>query len=502
MRVHSIIALCLALLFLAPLALADEIVKKDGSSVKGVIVNQSSKIVRIMDARGRTHRISMKDVDSVLEGAETGNDAVDLKLEEIDTDDADELVGVAKWAREKKNRAWKLVAMLALRADETNGDAHELLGHQKVGDTWYTNKKKAETARKKLLAEKWKSEGYLKWKGGWIKKEDKALASKDPKAFTLTDEGVWRDVVSVKKEAGYILVKGKWVKGGTPADNADMKGFKKNLGEDIWIITTPHFRLWVQQIPPDEVEELGALCEKTYQWFLKEMAIPDGTDLFRGNKAKMFVLKDKNTAMDWYKHYKNRFGLDDQFQKLLERGGGNILASGAPLASHIPTQDGNHLRQQLVNHSAHCCLHWFSRGLDGRPEPWLREGFGVHAEHEILGNGLVVHSTLAKYGGSGGIADKAFSTKDAKDRAKGTVRNGEDEAMVTLNKLDLNSLNGDHYSKAYTLIAWLMKHHLEEFRKFIRGRRRAETLAAFTKAFGWSPEEIDSKWRDLVKKEF
>ena len=479
---------------------ADEVVRKDGSSVKGYIVAQSSRLVRIMDKNGRVQRISMKDVESVIEGPEVGDEEADAKLEEADGD-ADELYAVAKWAKDEGKKYWRPIAMMALRADETHDEAHELLGHHKVGDTWYTKKKDADKARKKALAKRLKEEGYVKFRGGWILKGEKSDAQKDIDRFVKTDEGIWRSKDVVMKEKGFTKINGQWVKAGTAQDKADMEQFKKLLGEDIWVITTTHFRLYVQQIPPHEVSELGELVEKTYSWFLEKMALDPETDLFRGNRGHMWVFKDKTTALDWFKNYRNKFSLGDTFQKLLASGGGNIL--GNLLCTQVPDQEGGRLKHQLVNHAAHFCLSRFSPGLQGGDKSdqamWVPEGFGVLAEHEILGNGVVVHSTLAKYGGSAGRADKQFATKDAEERCKGYIREGDD-AILAINKLELNALSGDHIAKAFTMIRWLLEEQPEEFRKWLRDRNREHTITAMEKAFGKSSTELDQAWRKLVKK--
>lgn len=507
------ISLVFAALFLvASPALADEVVKKDGKSIKGYIVAQTSRMVRILDAQGRVQRISMKDVDAVIEGPETGDQAVDAKLEEIDTDDADELAEVAKWAKSEKNKAWKVVANMALRADEDQATAHELLGHILVGDTWYTSKKKADAAVKKLAKQIMKDAGYVLTRGRYIKKEDRALFSKDKKAFvedTQEFEGipvpVWRDKATVMAEKGYTLMNGKWVKAGTPQDKSDMEEFKKLIGEDIWIVTTEHFRLYVMNVPPDEVSQYADLCEKTYDWFLEKMGLPKDTKLFRNNKGHLWVFKDHPTSLEWFKHYRNRFSLDDQFAKLMQ-GSGSVLAAGLLLSIDTPNEGRQRVPHTLVNHSARFCLQAYSPGIGragtggkGDPAHWVNEGFGVKAEHDVLGNGVIVHSTLAKYGGSAGRADKRFETKDADDRAEGYAREGDDP-IAGIDKLELNSLSGDHIAKAYTIIRWLMKEDIEKFRAWLKLRNTSRNLEALEKAFGWSPGEIDSKWRKMALK--
>ena len=501
-----------ALLALAGSARADEVVKKNGKSVKGFIVSQSSKIVRIMDSRGSVQRISMSDVESVIEGPETGDQQIDAKMEEIDVDDADELAEIAKWAKGEKKRAWKVVANMALRLDEDQDTAHELLGHVLVGDTWYTSKKKAEAAMKKLAKQIMADAGYVYHRGRYVKKDDLRLIRKDRKAFvedTQEFEGlqvpVWRDKVSVMTEKGYSLIDGKWVKV-SPEDKADMDKFKRLMGDDIVIVSSEHFRIYVMNVPAEEVAQYSELVEKTYDWFLEKMGLEKGTKIFRQNKGHLWVFKDYPTSLEWFKHYRNQFSLSDRFRKLME-GSGSVLSSGGLLSIDVPREGRQRVPHTLVNHAAHFCLRWFSPGIGqggggggkGDPAHWVFEGFGVLAEHDVLGNGVVVHSTLAKYGGSAGRADKRFETKDADDRAEGYAREGDDP-IAGIDKLELNSLSGDHIAKAFTIIRWLVKEDIDKFRAWIKERNRAKNLVALEKAFGWSPGEIDSKWRKMALK--
>ncbi len=509
MRSQTALASLMALLVLVPSAQADEVIRKDGKTVKGFVVGQDSRLVRILDAKGRTHRIAMKDVDSILEGPETGDKGTDAKLEEIDTDDADELAEVAKAAKSSGNKAWKVVAMMAIRVDEDHLEAHELLGHILVGDAWFTSKKKADTARKKLVDKQMKEDGFLKWRGGWISKEDRTLATKDPKSYVKDDNGVWRNKAELMREKGYELVGGKWIPGGTEEDKADRAKFKELTGEKLWVVTTDHFRIYMMEVPPEEVTAIGELVEETYDWFLKQMDLPEGTNVFRGNnKAHMWVLKDRPAAVTWFKNYRNRFSLGDGFGKLVSQSG-NCFGAGGLIDVGTPEGGRERLRHRFVNHAAQFALRWFSPGLrsagkDKRSDFsfWLYESFGVHAEHEILGNGVVVHSTLAKYGGEAGRANKAFETKDANERCEGYVRKGADPLLNIDNLQDLNMLSGDHIAKGYTILRWLMTDKLEEFRKWIRERNKMKSLDALAKVLGMSPAEIDKKWRDMAQDGF
>jgi hypothetical protein len=345
-----------------------------------------------------------------------------------------------------------------------------------------------------------KDEGYVPFRDGWIKKEDRALATRDKEAFVKDEEGVYRDKAEVMKANGYVLLEGNWVKAGDETDREQMNVFKTRMGaEDLWVISSKHYRLFAQ-LPPAQASELVDLCEQTYVWFLKKMELAPDVDLFGGRKGHLWIFKNRETLHTWIDNYRNDYSIDARMEPLI-RSSGAFLADAALYALHVE-EPSSPIRNQLVNHSARMALAVFSRGVNRATSSWLGQGFGVFAEEQILGNGLIVHSTLAKYSGDGGRANKEFTTKDAPDRCKGNVREGSDEPIVNLDKIELNMLSGDHIAKAYTLITWLMRDKPAEFRQFLRARNTAETMDAAQKAFGWTTDEIDKAWREMVKSEF
>ena len=488
-------ALLLVTTFLAPVK-ADEITKKDGKVVYGYISRETSRHTFIMRMDGKKERISNSDIESVVLGSDTGDETIDSKIAE-----GADLGELAKQLKDEKHPGWQVLANICIRDDADNEAARAALGHQKVGDDWFKDPKKAAKAQAKLIAAEMKERGFVKYRNGWASPEDLKLLRKDPDAFTLVD-GVWRDTAEVMTEKGFIKMGDKWVKAGTKQDKDDMAQFENLLGEKIWIVTTEHFRLFVQQYQPDQVNRFAERLEEVYAWFIKEVGLKPDTNIFRGNKGHMWVFREKSVCLDWYEQYKNRFNLSENTLKLLSSGSGNLLSSGGLLSTAVLAQGGDDVEHELINHAAHMMLEAFSRSSEKDQRHWLHEAFGVMVEHHFLGNGHIVHSTLAKYGGSGGKADKAFSTADAEERCKGLVRAGDDLPLIELNKIELNSLSGDHISKAYTIVDWLWKEHHKEFVEWLKLMNVNDTISSIPKAFGqdWTHEYIDREWAKRAKK--
>ncbi len=471
---------------------------KSGTTVEGFVVEESATSIKIETLDGKTVKYALADVESQEETKRTGNAELDAKLSGLDRSDAEALAKVAEWAKEQKIRAWQPLAREALKADPKNDTANQLLGHTKVGDRWYKSKTEADTARKAEREAEMKAKGFVRVSDGWIAKEDKALFEKDRTKFTKDDDGRWRSTEEVMKEKGYVYLKGKWTKAASPEDQEDMAKFKQLVGEEVWIHRTQHFRLAMMQFPPSKIEEYGKFCEETYSYFLKEMGKPDDFPLWP-KPAEIWSFKDKAVKNEWLKHWRNRYGIDDDNFKWLTDG----TNFSADLLGCMVTEGDDDVRNRLAHFTGHFTIRHFSRGLKGTPS-WLSEAWGNYLEHARLGQGHIACSTKAQYGGEGGKADKRrFSTKDAKDRCKGMMKEGSLASMDELSKLDLNSLTGDNLAEGWAIVDWLMTNRKAEFVNWLENMNTASQEEALGKAIdGWTFNKLDEEWRAFVRKKY
>lgn len=493
-------ALVLVLAFAAGSEAQINVLKlKSGETVEGYVVEQTNAFVKIETLEGKTLRYPATEIASQEETTRTGIPELDKKLADIDRSNPDALADVADWAKGQKMRAWQILAREVLKNDPQNEKANGLLGHTKVGDRWYKSKSEADAAKKTALEAEMKAKGFIKLSGGWISKEDKPLYDKDRGAFELDENGVYRDKATVMKERGLTLVKGKWVRGAAPADQAEMEEFKKALGEDVLILQFDHFRLCMMNTDAKKIEEYGQLCEKTYAWVLKEMGKPADFDLWQHRKATFWVIKDKKTRDAWLKAWRPKFGFDQStFDFFMQ--GSDFYAN---LVGVFVMENNDDVRNGFIHGIGHFTIRALSHGLQGTP-PWLVEAWGHYLEGSLLGNGHVACSTKSNYGGAGGVVDKGkFNTKDAKDRCRGILREGNAEPMVNLSKLDLNSLNGDHLAKGWSVVEWLMSTRKAQFIDWLEGMNRATQEEALAAAIpGFSFQKLDEEWEAYVKAKY
>jgi hypothetical protein len=474
---------------------------KSGETVEGFVVEQTAAFVKLETIEGKAFRYNAQDIASQEETTRTGYPELDKKLEGIDRSNADALADVTEWAKTQKMRAWTALAREVLKADPQHEKGNTLLGHTKVGERWFKSKTEAENARKAEIDAEMKQKGMIKVAGGWISKEDKPLYDKDKNAFILDDKtGVWRDKATVMKERGLTLVKGKWVRGASPEDQAEMDAFKKAHGEDINILQFEHFRLAMMNTPTEKIEEYGKLCEDVYAWFLKEMGKPADYELWP-RKGYIWAFKDKKIRDEWLKQNRARLGIAEKgLDYALTTG---QFYSGVALWSLVILEGAEDIRNLLIHNVGHFTISHFARGLQGTPN-WLGEGWSHYCEHAKLGAGHVACSSKANYGGQGGIADKGkFSTKDAKDRCRGLIREGSAEPMTNLSKLDLNSLNGDHLAKGWSVVEWLMSTRKQQFIDWLEGmNKEGQEEALGTAIPGWNFAKLDEEWEAYVKAKY
>jgi hypothetical protein len=502
MNHRRIIAAGLALVVFAAVSPAQlNVVKlKSGETVEGYVVEQTNAFIKIETLEGKTLRYPATDIASQEETARTGIPELDKKLGDIDRSNPDALAEVAGWAKDQKMRAWQLLAREVLKNDPNNEKANTILGHTKVGNRWYKSKSEADAARKAELEADMKAKGFIKLPGGWISKEDKPLYDKDKSAFELDDNGVYRDKATVMKERGLTLVKGKWVRGASPADAADMEEFRKVVGEEILIVQFDHFRLCMMNTDAKKIEELGNMCEKTYAWCLKEFGKPADYDIWQRRKATFWAIKDKKTRDAWLKAWRAKYGFDQATYDFFLNGSGNFYSS---LLGCVVLENNDDIRNFLLHGIGHFMIDHFSHGLQGTP-PWLHEAWGNYCEHVNLGAGHIACSTKSNYGGAGGVVDKGkFNTKDAKDRCRGIIREGNAEPMTNMSKLDLNSLTGDHLAKGWSVVEWMMNNRKKEFVEWLQGMNRASQEEALAAAIsGWNFAKMDEEWEAYVKAKY
>lgn len=516
-RFRPFVLLALALSAAPATAQLSVVNMKDGKKVEGFLLTQDDKVVRVETIDGKTMSFDKTKVDSVEETKRWGDPEIDAEFEKLDASDAAALATLAETAYAKKSKVWNRLAQAVLKLDKDNETANKLLGREKVGDTWYADKKKADEARKKLKEEEMKAKGFVSVgngdKKGWIKKELRSAYDKNNKDFVLDDDGLYRPAAEVMAERGmeFDAAAKKWIPRATAEDKADCAKFKADFEVDCWGMTSKHFRVFSTEHKIEKVAEFAALCEKNHKWFLERHGLAPETELFpEGARGQLWFVKDKRlfdkVVTKWGPE---RFGMSADWIAYITRpgtGGGTHSGRGLYGVVSVDQLDETGVKASAVHNSSHMLIDYFTQIPTGTP-PWLVEAWSHYAEKNFLNIGAQTCVTKATYAAGGGVSDKKFSTKDSETECKRMIKAGEGDPYVSISRKDLNALNGDDLAKGFTLVDWLMKKKRTEFTTFLTSIKEGndeKTMQgdALKKAFGWSWDDLEKNWQEWGLKNF
>lgn len=480
---------------------ADEIHLRNGRRLVGLIEDGAETVLVTWDPATGTERkrtIPRADIEWLYRTRSIGDQPVDLRLASMPRFTAGDFRAVVLWARDRGHGSWRLVARLGLRDHPEDAELNRLLGHEEVGGRWLVPEAAAE-ARRRLIDASAESKGLVPWRGAWIQKDSVDAAERDPASFLMDAEHVWRPAVGIRRDRGQVLFRGEWIQGSPEVDRFEQRQFRELVGPDISVLSTPHFRLAAQELTWEQLEDLAVLAESAYQWFQDLVRKPQEDSVFGGERGSIWILKDESTARAWKKHYQPRYHLPDSS---LGMKAGSIMATRLLLAMTVIDEVGD-LRQTVVHQAVHFVVESTLKGFHETP-PWLAEAFAHHAESALLvSGGEVTCFSRGTYHREDGVAEKRFSTRDARAQVKALIREGADEPVVNLMKLGFNELNRDHLAKGWSLLDWLLTEHREECFSWFEGMNHMVPESALRKSFPeWDFGKLDAEWADHVRSRY
>lgn len=446
--------------------------------------------------------------------AQTPEEELEKRLDEIDITDADQLYEVAKWAAgnsKSKNvrKEGRSLMKEVLSLDEDHEDARKFLGYVYFNEKWM-KKRDYEKALRKARESEMKEKGYIFFKGGWIKKADRRQWNKK---WEKSDDGIWMSYEDVQRAKGYTLYDGEWLRI-TDDDRKRMEHHRKMTGDDILVISTKHFILHIDRTP-EWAQKFAETLEKTYDWYVKEFQVPAGrSDNLFGRQAHIWSFETTQQFQDWITTYSDQYELSDEMKKRFrERPSGYGSTQNCLVCSVAEKPED--LINPMIHHVGSMLLTWHA----GRfPPAWMREAIGHLAEQENSPEeyGRVNCSNQSRYGGDGGIAKKEFNTKDGRPRAKSIVKAGDERPLVELSMIELNSLNGDDLAQGYSIFDYLYEKRREDMAKWFnsfRGVKVPKGIQGSREKIGAhlvqstvptnlaeSVETFEDDWRAFIKK--
>ena len=288
----------------------DSVILHDKSVVRGEILVDNDEEVRILDRTAEVVVIGKDRVRRIRRGRGLKK-VVERRLAAIDVKNADALFGVAHWADEKKHRRDAgILARRVLYLDRDHEGARVYLGHVKAIGRWFPDRKTADRA----VAEKMTAAGYVAVSGGWIKASDRGAYAASPDDFMLV-ELLWRRVVDVMAERGFVAHKGLWYKKEEIAAlKSTIEDLEATYRDPIGAAQVGGCQVY-GVVTRDEAIEIAGELDKARRWFTETFAVED-EPLAERPISQAFVLTDQGALETFCRKWRSRFRLGSDEIKL------------------------------------------------------------------------------------------------------------------------------------------------------------------------------------------
>ncbi len=259
-------AILLILLLSNSIQAQDWVRLQNGKRIKGEIIVQNEFSIEIIDELGERYEIQIEEYKKLKKGKKLAK-VWRKKLAELNKDDSDAIFLVAREAfqNKKTRKDGKRLLRRVLSVDENHPEARKLLGHFKVGDTWYLNKKKAQ----KSLDAHFAALGFVRHEKGWIDPEKLEDLKSNIKNWMIV-EGQWRNRDIVMKERGYMKFRQEWIAPDLAgyaqhATQIEDKGGIQLEGSQVGTVVVLHCE------GKERAEALATALYKARLWFAKTM---------------------------------------------------------------------------------------------------------------------------------------------------------------------------------------------------------------------------------------
>jgi hypothetical protein len=467
---------------LSTTAWADKVLYKDGRApVEGTVLEKNADQVVLQTKFGQI-TIPMKDVLRIETG-KTAAESFKEKWESVDKDNVEDLLALAEWCEESGlSRETKKIYRRVIEVDPNHETARRALGDVLVDGKWVAKKDLEAQEKARKAAEK----------------KEKADADKaNKKASTGKKSGGLSNEVKIDAsgQVGQFLTP---INDNKEEDAKTKQSLEDFFGQKFTVQTCARFSLRAQ-MPADENQRHLALCEKVLiscnALFGHEPSYVPWNGVY-----VWFQVKQKGTfqdLIDWLD--KNMLELDPETKKFFKDGGGLISAQPTPTSAQL--EGGTPLERVMANEVGNTWVTWYT---GGGARNWLTEGFGAYTAIMEFGVNELWHSTNTKYAGRTEIASKNSDSHlrlvchDIIAGATETTHAFGDIFRKKLNDLDYADL-----AKSWSLVDFLITEHRDQFHEYlqkVRGYPDDET--AFREIFGWSINDLESKWKDYVLKTY
>jgi len=498
---------------LAVHALADVVHLKDGRRVEGVVIEETSTVVKVK-TRLAVLEFKPSEVDRIVR-KKTKQQEFDERWEAAKT--ADELFELGKWAEEKHLRKEARRAMnKAVELDPKHRGANTWLGFVEYEGEWMT----PEERDARLAADheaKMRERGLVRYGDRWVTPAEREKLE----AGLVLHEGKWIPFADAQRALGLEEFEGSWI----PRTEAFARTHAAEASVRAGVPFAVHLNeqaLVAGAAAPELLAEIGDGILVGRKWFDELMKAEPGLLLIGDRLAELYVFAGDSEPYVATVEY---FGsltptVPDGWAPVAAKSHGFFWIDPYTLSS------ARKWHRDLDGLRGHCFHHWGHMLLgrldyDGRLlPPWYEEAFASLAEFAIHERNAVF--CRARSVKSSGTSAKGRGLEyDLKRVREGNWRNALKEALGEKAVPSFDKLAGRDFSELEVLdiaagmgiLEWIASHGELAPRTFHREVRKHapevplrivplvhDRLAAYDAAFqaatgvGW--READHAWRE------
>ena len=465
---------------LSDLGHADVIHLKDGTTVEGEIVSQTSSQLTVKTRFG-TVPIKRSRVDRI-ETKATPQQEYQKRRAKLAKDDVGGRYELAMYCKDNKlSKEYRKLLAEILKIMPQHAGANMELGNVEYDGKWFTKDGLKEHLERETA--RMESEGLVKYNGRWMTQDE------------------------VMKARGFIQVDGAWMLKEEYDRLLAARDFEEVFKTPLTISDSKHFSVRNTRTNEDNQYMLD-VCEDVLAHFVK-LSEPDSVErpFFEKYQFFVYILDEprhlnqfiESGYIDRYKPPKNsteRYLDSTNFSyyfpiPLIVLSEGRHLQAGGNRETALKGMNLIHLGQVLLRR--------LKRG--GRPPSWAEAGVAHYVEglfNEECTVSIVEYDFYEPY------VDKWIEGWETfKKWRKKLADPSQRSRMLSIRKLNdtpIEELRIDNLAKSWSLVHFMLEHHRKEFFEFVRlsdlrieGEKRTPARA-FEMAFAQTPEEMDDAW--------
>ena len=430
------------------------------------------------------------------------------RLAKLAADDAEGHWQLALFCRENRLKKYeKELIRKTLEIDDQHPGANQAAGNVEFLGEWMSpaerDRRKADASEAEMRAK-----GLVKHDGKWVTPEDQAKLEQG----LVKHDGKWMTPDEVKEAEGYVRYKGGWVKKEELDRIRYQDLYKEMMGIDVEVAFSPHFAA-VGPFSPAELASICAGAEQVYTEFLQIFGLGPGTSLFSGaeedsdrSRCHLVYAQKPIDYARFVEAFAEKYPVNmppDRARLVKTTKGFYEVYPSCTIVGYMFPNTFEQVRASVMHKASHVLLMRYKYASGFYPW-WLIEGLGTYQEINAIGRCDTYCITEKGYAVSpdqnGGANQKWSGMSEWKQVVKMQVAGRGDKGLIRLGRMGLNELDYRDLAKCWSLCEWLIKQDREKFVALVEKlKARVDIQKATVAVFGKPPEQIDKEWREYVR---